>query len=298
VSSSKKTCVIYANCQGEAVSTFLKKSKSFVDTYEIVSLVNYVVLAEKTVLDKNILANADLFIYQPLADRHGVYSTKEVLKLLSPTCKKLSFAYIYNDGLWPLLIEDKVIKGEDIILKLLQEGLSLPKIILRFYRGKIDFRLKERFKKSLNILSEKEKSTDIKTTEYILENIESRRLFLTQNHHTSEIYIYITNQILDKLKFNPIPGPNTYTFNEANLPDCWPQSPYETYILNYKYITDWKTFHGTRRKSNWLRFNIKIISQIYNRYYSSLWRRIYCFSVIRMWLIACDYMNLGVMKKV
>jgi len=293
----RKICLIYANCQGEAVKIFLSKSRSFTRSYKIVSLVNYVVLTEKTELDKKIFAKAELFIYQPLADHHGVYSTNEILKLLPTTCIKLSFAYIYNDGLWPLFIEDKVIKGDDIILKMIQDGVSLPQIIFRFYRGKINFRLRERFQKSLNILSQKEKGTDIKTAEYILQNIGNRRLFLTQNHHTSEIYIHITNQILLKLGHKPLPSQNTYSVNEANLPDCWPQSPYETATLNYNYVTDWKTFHGTRKKSNWLRFNTKIISQIYNRHHSSLWRRTYCLSVVRMCLIVCDYMNFGIMKK-
>ena len=292
----RKICLIYANCQGDAVKIFLRKSRSFVRSYKIVSLVNYVVLTEKTELEKKIFSNAELFIYQPLADRHGIYSTNEILKLLPPTCIKLSFAYIYNDGLWPLFIEDKVIKGEDIIVKLIQNGVSLPQIILRLYKGNIDFRLKERFQKSLNILSSKEQKTDIKTAEYILQNIRKRRLFLTQNHHTSEIYIHVANQILTRLNYSPLPSPNSYSVNEANLPDCWPQSPYETNSLKFQYTTDWKSFHKIRRKSNWLRFHLKIISQIYNRNSTSIWSRLYCFSVIRIWLFSCDYLGLGYTK--
>jgi hypothetical protein len=266
----KKICVIYANCQGRAINTFLQKHDSYKENYENHLFENYHVIENGLSLPFDLLKQADLFIYQPLKNKHGQYATDIVKNYLPATCKKISFPYIYNDALWPLYEENDKITGEEIILNLIEKGYTLKGIINMFCAEEIDFEFGRRFKKSMEILKQKEKVTDIKVSDYILKRISKEKLFLTQNHQTSALYVYCTNQILKHLGFSTIGSARHFHPNEAGLPDCWPQSPYETKYYEYKYKLDWKTFHPEKVDSNWHKFNIKLIGKIFLRSHRSL----------------------------
>ena len=60
------------------------------------------------------LQMADLFVYQPISLKHGVFTTEidpatgkhvpeSVLTYLRPTCVRISFPYMYNNAFWPLV---------------------------------------------------------------------------------------------------------------------------------------------------------------------------------------------------
>jgi Polysaccharide biosynthesis enzyme WcbI len=266
----RKICVIYANCQGRAINTFLQKHDLFNENYENHLFENYHVIENGLSLPFDLLKKADLFIYQPLKNKHGQYATDTIKNYLPAVCKKISFPYIYNDALWPLYEEDDKIGGEEIILNLIEKGYSLKRIINMFCTEAIDFEFGRRFKKSMEILKQKEKVTDLKVSDYILKNISKEKIFLTENHQTSTFYIYCTNQILKHLGFSAMDSSKHFHPNEAGLPDCWPQSPYEAKYYKYEYPLDWKTFYPEKVDSNWHKFHIKIIGKIYLRKHPSL----------------------------
>lgn len=266
----KKICVIYANCQGRGINTFLQKQELYHETYENHLFENYHVIENGLSLPFDLLKQASLFIYQPLKNKHGYYATDVIKNYLPATCKKISFPYVYNDALWPLYEENDKIGGEEIILNLIEKGYSLTKIINMFCAEAIDFEFERRFKKSIEILKQKEEITDIKVSDYILKNVSNEKIFLTQNHQTSSFYIYCANQILNHLGFSAIDFSERFHPNETGLPDCWPLSPYEAKYYKYEHPFDWKTFYPEKVDSNWIKFHIKIIGKIYLRKNPSL----------------------------
>lgn len=292
----KKICIIYANCQGRGIHTFLRKHDTFSETYENHLFENYHVMENGLPLPIDLLKKADLFIYQPLKSKHGQYATDIVTGYLPAACKMISFPYVYNDALWPLYEENDKIVGEEIILKLIEKGYSLNRIINMFCAEEIDFEFGRRFQRSMEILKQNENGTDLKVSDYIINNISKEKIFLTQNHQTSSFYIYCANQILRHLGFSTIDSSERFHPNETGLPDCWPQSPYETKHYKYAYNFDWKTFYPEKVDSNWLRFHVKIIGKIFIRKHPSfplsLLRKLYLRYRIQLSLLTGNgYLN-------
>ena len=167
------------------------------------------------------MKSADIFIYQPIDKKHGIYSTdtnieNNIMSYLSPKCKKISFPYIYNSALWILIppsISDsmignygeagKYINGEPIE-KLKMKGHSLDEVLAMYSDGKINFDFENRFNKCIKILKDKEELCDIKVSDYIVNNVRSKKLFYTQNHPSSHIFIHCVNQILQILSINDL----------------------------------------------------------------------------------------------
>ena len=197
----KKLCLIYANCQGGALNVFLQKSDEFSSRYQTKIIENYSLIANGSALPVNSLRRADLFIYQPVAAKHGIYASDNLKKYLPPKCLTISFPYVYNDALWPLFEEGTKIKGKEVIVSLIEQGFSLKKIVELFRAGQIDFQFERRFRESIAILRAKEAVTSVKTADFIIENLGIMKLFLTQNHQTSILYIH---SLLSGLLFNKI----------------------------------------------------------------------------------------------
>jgi hypothetical protein len=124
----------------------------------------------------DLLKKADLFIYQPLKNKHGQYATDNVKNYLPAACKKISFPYIYNDALWPLYEDKDKIAGEEIILNLIEKGHSLKRIINMFCTEEIDFEFGRRFQKSMEILKQHEAITDLKVVDYIIKKYKQREI--------------------------------------------------------------------------------------------------------------------------
>jgi len=215
---NKLNVFIFATCQGGAIAKFLNESQEFRDKYNITDVVrNYQMIHNDEILiDKyyTSLRDTDVFIYQPLDDRYGKNSTNYLKSLLKSTCITISIPYVYNFSLWPLVpalngdVTDEwcnrdgynsVTKNIEIIDDLIKSGLSLNEILLKYDNNQIDFNYDERHDKTMKILKEKDKYTDIKVHDYIKENISKKRLFLYASHPTSYVFIHMTNQILNIL---------------------------------------------------------------------------------------------------
>jgi hypothetical protein len=68
-------------------------------------ILNYEYIREERELPLDVIKKADIFIYQPIDRKHGIYSTdlsveNNILSHLSPNCKKVTFPYIYNSAFW------------------------------------------------------------------------------------------------------------------------------------------------------------------------------------------------------
>jgi len=216
--SNKKKCILYGNCQATVyLYNKLIITPHFYNLYEIISYVNHDrdQVKKLKVIDIYELKNCDLFIYQPLAESHGVYSTNNILKFIKNTCIKISFPYLYNSSFYTVYFEDASTRwttetlvncGWKNIILLINRGSTLNKILNLFDEGKLDFYFQERFNICLELLKEKEKNCTIKVSNFILSNYLKKRLFLTQNHPSDFLNTFIINEILDHIGLKKIPN--------------------------------------------------------------------------------------------
>ena len=282
MSEQKMICIIYSNCQGRGVRRFLEKQDNFRADYSIHVINNYTAIAENKELPTELLKKADLFIYQPIHAKHGIYSSDKVLSLLSEKCKCISFPYIYNDALWPIFEKKGRYVGGNSVICLMKENKSLKYIIDTFMKLEIDFDFTGRFSYSNSILKKKEQVTTVKVADFIKQNFRSRRLFLTCNHPTSYVFAYCVNQILARLGYDLLENAENLPENIANLPGFWPVSPYDRmfYKFHFKEDKKWKKHYvdcigeiylkHMNNKTKWNLFYYKIYIEYKKLIYSLL----------------------------
>ena len=287
--------VIYANCQGIGISYFLKKSIDILSNnilsnpmrnssdernlaefcrnslgFERISHIRIDdIVFKKSNINYNLIKNADIFIYQPLDDKHGNISTNSILKLLKPECKKISFPYIYNNSFYPvigpLVIKDSyrskpcsvIFNNSEIITDLIDKKYNLNEILKLYQENKINFNYQKRWDYTNNILKEKEKNCDVKIVDFIKNNFSKQRLFLLENHPTSIIFINVVNQILEKLEIPVKINPTNYNLNDANLSGgLIPLDDSSNNFFNYEFNIE----------PNNYQYYKQIITNIYNFY--------------------------------
>ncbi len=285
----KKKCLIYANCQGSAVGSFLEKSAYFQEKYFIEIINNYIAIKNKIDIDLASFNDAELFIYQPINIKHGIYATDYIMKYLPAHCVKISFPYVYNYAMWPLFEDVNDVKGKDAIVSLVENDLSLKEIADKFCRGEIDFEFGRRFDETIAVLRSKENETDVKIVDFILGKLRTEKIFLTHNHHTNSLYIHCADQILNMLCFPALDFTSGIPQTEICLGECWPQSPYETNFYGLTYLSPWEKYHPEKKDSNWHRFYLRLIGKIYFSYpmpwIKKVWERIYLYLRIRWSLL-------------
>lgn len=257
-----KLCLLYANCQGIAISHFLNKSPPFRSNYTIEHLCNYQMISQKQDVSRDLFKRASLFIYQPINGEYEIYSTDTVLSYLSDACLRISCPYIYNDAFWPLFKNGKGVGNAASITDLLDEGASVVEVALQFLSLKMDFRFQQRFHKTVQILAERESGTTIKTVPYILDNYKTEKLFLTHNHPSSALWVHCVNQVLSILQYPSLNKEDYSHPNEAGLSGYFPMSPYEKAHYQLCYDDSWKDFYAKKCENNWKRFYLLRIMEV------------------------------------
>jgi hypothetical protein len=223
---NKLNALFIGNCQCFGIVYFLNKCLEFKNTFNVKQYANWEMIENKDSIPVKDIQSADLFIFQPLPEIHGCYSTDPTVKdsigsFVKETCTKLSFPYVYSSAMWPLCQAAKFQNrwfGWNSIHKLKEQGLSKNDIIYLYRSNQIDWEYSNRFKESIKILKEKESITDIKISDYIVNN-QNNLLFLIPQHPTSVIYIHLANQILKKLNMNLIDIDQYTDINEVGFSD-------------------------------------------------------------------------------
>lgn len=194
---------VYTNCQGKAIYEEFLSKMSYFSGWKFTFLENYSMIKERSELNKDVIGDFDIFLYQPVDVKHGQYSTlceDGILSLLKPSCIHVSFPSVYAD-IWPIYEESGGYYGGEPILRLKDEGKTIEEILRLFDRGKINFQLKERSTASLEYMQIREQSCTIKTiSSYIKDNIQAMRLFYTQNHPTEDFIAFIAGEICNYLE--------------------------------------------------------------------------------------------------
>ena len=242
----------YSTCQGEAICETLKKSLGDEHIYNVIR--NYQFILEQCALPINILEKTDIFIYQEIGPSNGVYSTcnnieNNIVSYLPKICKKIIIPYVHASWLWGVIcalerdtttdsdnIEDRMetnnVYSNTQIIYELKKTHSLHEILYMYDNFKIDFNFKDRMQKEMDILKNKEVTTDIKVCDFIQQNYTSINLFTTNNHPTGTLIIHMVKQILTILDINI-----NYTFNYDVdiLPGKTPHSSYEIKYHEFKF---------------------------------------------------------------
>jgi len=218
ISTTRMKVFIFANCQGGVIKDFFPKMFEVVQYHNLNFIFDNYLNSEF----KTHLTTCDWFIYQPLSLVYPVYNTENLKRYLKPDCKTISFPYIFNDAFTPIYKTPKhdiaingeystidtykmVYKNIEPIVSLKREkNLPLEQILDLYDNNKIDFRYQERFDNTIKILQEKEKLTDVKVSQFILDNYKKYKLFnyhtLTTddthcNHPSNYLLLYYMNQI-------------------------------------------------------------------------------------------------------
>ena len=211
----KKKCLIYANCQGDALKVFLPKVKQFDNEYEIIDLKPVHKLSKDDIpLLETLIKETDLFIHQPIADNYKnlrQLSSNYLKSKLQKKAKSISFPNIYFTAYNPELTGLKNENGMPImspfsyydynILYLLAAGKSIQQAVSlikmdNFYSK--DF-LKNVYESSLSILSNREDDLDIKVVSYIERYFKEKKLFHTYNHPKNVLLFFLVERIISQL---------------------------------------------------------------------------------------------------
>ena len=248
-------CTIYTNCQRGLIFEFLKLSEEFMQTYTVnLEEVppNHIAIRDQFVIPDEILEITKLFIYQPLDSKYGNCSTEYVLKKLPSDCISISLPRFYFKGYWPQHNSNPFNKankenfhglfpyGDQNVNLMMNQEFSKNNILQEISRKDFynqDYLL-ENLDYTLTELSKREADTDIKVSDFILENYRKYRLFHTVNHPTDIVGFEVANQILRKLNMSPIPKGTQPKYKEVLGGLQVPIYPSVIYGLGLSFVSD------------------------------------------------------------
>lgn len=264
---NKLKILFIGNCQNTGIIHFLKKSKYFNDNYEVKQYANWMLIENQADIPMADIKSADVFIYQPLRPVHGCYSTDPTVQgsigyYVNDKCLTISYPYIFSSAMWPIVQagqnQNRWFGGEVLDDLVINQRLTKKEIVQLFLENKINWNYENRFNQSIKILKNKESITDLKISNFIIDNYKKNLLFLIPQHPTSLIFFHLANEILNKLniekiKEDVIMGINDINVEDStyNLPNCmFPlhKSVIEDYNLQYgeNYLNDSENFYIQR----------------------------------------------------
>ena len=191
--------IVYTNCQGDHTFRNFVRTKLDIKSYKYLCCYEY--FQQQKQLPIQDLKSCDIFIYQIIDKKHGIYNTMDdsgILQYLSQRCKRISFPSIYAN-IFPIYEEGGMYIGGDIIINLKNKGYDLRAILDMYEKNQLDFNLQSRFQKSLDHMRRREALCCIVLSDFIEQNIRHVRLFDTQNHPNGIVLSYLANKIFEKL---------------------------------------------------------------------------------------------------
>ncbi|MEM9276096.1 MAG: WcbI family polysaccharide biosynthesis putative acetyltransferase [Cyanobacteria bacterium P01_F01_bin.143] len=196
------------------------------------------------------IRECDILFYQPLSNSHGDLSANNIKASVKKNCTLISIPYIFNSGAYSLCHAPfgkkhsyGFIFGQEFIIDILKSGKDLESIIDDYREGKIDFNLESRFNECLAEMKRRESnlSITIKVSEFIEQNYQNQKLFVTHSHPSNIVFRDMISQIvsitplpIDENKLVSLDFPDLITTN------C-PVTPHDIKIHGYKFNadTDW-----------------------------------------------------------
>ncbi len=210
-----KTCLLYGNCQSDALKIYLKNIAKFCQQYKILDLPAVHLLNQSHVkqLQKH-CKKLDLLIHQPISDNYKntpELSTNYIKSIIPSSCKVISFPVCYFNGYNPELISFKSLNGQPVnaftsyinsnIIKNYAQGTSIQESLDSYNNPDYIPKVKvDKWKnEALARLALRENNLDIIITPYIKENYKKVKLFHTYNHPNSQLLLFLCKEILKNL---------------------------------------------------------------------------------------------------
>lgn len=219
-----KLALLFGNCQVQGIAHFLRKANF---PYEIRTFENFrfILKEQDPAAFKDLAKHADLFIYQPTDAKYDDLCAQRIVdNVLKPSCKTISFPYIFNHGYLPLAAHGNDIFGEEYVRALLDAGVTKEIILNRYEAGMIDFGMIPRFFACIAEQARREVFTDIKLARWMV-NSRGGQLMLSYNHPSSEVFVELAQRVIERMGLPPVSirweGPN-----EVGLPCSMPLSRY------------------------------------------------------------------------
>ena len=236
--NEKINIFLFTNCQGHHISAVLQKINIFKNYFSGICIRNY---CERNSHEENMFNNinnfCDIFIYQPITSAH-FNNTEKILNNLDPHILKISMPYTFCNWLWLFSsnIPNTMNLIKDFIIKEKLDNIVMDNKISNdiLANNLIDFDILSRMNQSMNILKDKESITDIKTSDYILENYKNQRLFFTENHLAPPLVFHIFKQLLNLLQINILVSQDI-KLGVYNKMTFYPISQYIQNILGLNY---------------------------------------------------------------
>lgn len=241
-------CTIYANCQGQGLAHFLRKSGAF--PYDIEVFQNHQLIL-KEVSPEALEASAvkcDLFIYQPTDEKHGQLSSDHYLKNVVPrAARKMSFAYFYNHGFFPLIESAGSYIGADFMPKVYWK-MTLAELMQYYDMRLLDFGLTARLLHCASEQARREISCDVKLASWIVDH-RHMPLFLNFNHPSSILFAKLAQEVIRLLSEDAqSPQIGIGHLNEAKLPCDLPLSEYVVKEFGMGGVKEHPEAHMTYRR--------------------------------------------------
>jgi hypothetical protein len=211
--------VLFMNCHGLELKNYF--DNFILDNIETTLIFTYQCINEFT--DKNIpeyikkiFSDADILFYNPVSEKHDVWSSNNILSLVPSNCKCYQipyykfYGYFYNDetrdneSKFGTLVSEKL---EKKLIKLykLDQNLNMECIkkicyhlINIFNYDYIQSKILQ-IKNDFNNFRELEQNCQFKMSDYLISNFKNKKLFYNYNHPSSEFWMTLFKMIVNKL---------------------------------------------------------------------------------------------------
>ena len=207
---------IYGNCHTMIISDMLSNDSDFLSKYAIYQIPPIQKINDKTFFDSPCFSCFDVFIHQSIREENQYgkeYSSKAIIKKLKKDCKVIAVPNLFHmpKFLFPQCNYDKTTlqwrKGNTVFFRdnIIDKGLVYSSSIkknFRYYQSQTIIS-EEDVKKSFLTFKEKllsrEKDWDIKVSDYIMNNFQTKQLFYDPSHPTNEYLEYIVLELKELL---------------------------------------------------------------------------------------------------
>ncbi len=132
-------------------------------------------------------------------------------------------------------VEDRKYVNTEPIKKLKEKGHTLEEVLDKYRSGDINFEYDRRYNECMSILREKEKKCNVIVSDYIEQNVRKHKLFLSQNHPTTRVFVHCANQVLNILGILTRFNHDDYDENVTNLPCFWIRTSYDMKYWGFEY---------------------------------------------------------------
>ena len=221
----KDIVLLHGNCHMEILKSYLLSAKAFQDKYLFYPYPLLVSSTKTFRTEPEIFENVDIWIHEDIRDDNIFgfeVSDNYIRNYIDKDVKEICIPHLYGVGrmIFPQIMElsddsnepinDGVdtdglfLYGDWVVESCIKNGMQIEQII-DFCKSDIAIppdQVLENFSVYVEKIKEREKSWDIKISEFILKTYKQHKLFYDDGHPTNVIMEYIARRVLDMLNIS------------------------------------------------------------------------------------------------